>query len=160
MEQAGVTAGSLYHHFPGGKEELAATAIREAGVATRSLLEALLAEHEPVDAIRAMFAVAAAGIEQSKWRLGCPVGTPAAEVSNAGELVAEAVRESFDLWIEALSTAMVDRGVADEEATRLAAWCIASYEGAVLLCRAQQDPQVMTEASDRLAAVIEPALAA
>lgn len=160
LERSGVTAGSLYHHFPGGKEELAATAIRDAGVATRALLDQLLVDHEPVEAIRTMFSVAAAGIEQSKWRLGCPVGTPAAEVSNAGPLVAGAIRESFDLWIEALSTAMADRGMAMDEALRLAGWCIAGYEGAVLLCRSQRDTSVMADAADRLADEIQSALAA
>lgn len=160
LERSGATAGSLYHHFPGGKEELAATAIREAGVATHALLDQLLAEQDPVDAVRTLFAVAAAGIEQSTWRLGCPVGTPAAEVSNVGEVVATAIRESFDLWIEALASAMVARSVAPDAARRLAAWCIAGYEGAVMLCRAQQDTAVMTEAADRLGAQLEAVLAA
>jgi len=160
LESSQVTAGSLYHHFPGGKEELAATAIRDFGNARRAVLDQLLAENEPADAIRGMFDMATAGIERSRWRLGCPVGTPAGEVSNVGELVARAIRESFDLWIEVLAAAMTDRGVAMDEAARLAAWCIASYEGAVLLCRAQRDTTVMTDAANRVVRDIEAASAA
>ncbi len=155
LQAAGATSGSLYHHFPGGKQELAATAIRQAGVATRELMNTLLATSEPGDAIRAMFAAAAAGIEASQWKLGCPVGTPAADAAAGGDEVAAAVEESFALWTEAIAGALLERGVDAATAQEMADWSIATYEGAVLLCRARRDPAVLHAAAERLAVEVE-----
>src|ERR1700759_124656 len=78
--------GSLYHHFPGGKEELGAAAIRRSG----SLYELLIpAVFDPapdlVSAVRLFFEGAAAHLEDSEYEDACPIATVALEESITSE---------------------------------------------------------------------------
>lgn len=155
LESADATAGSLYHHFPGGKQELAAHAIREAGDAARAGLDALLAQGSPGDAIRAFFGASGAGLETSAWQLGCPVGTPAADGAATNPEIAAAVSHSLDSWVEALGDALRARGVADAPAREFGSWAVASYEGALLIARTRRDTAVLHAAASRLAAEVE-----
>jgi len=58
-EASGLPYGSIYHHFPGGKEELVVTALDEMGAAMGALLAQLLEQREPADAIDATGAASA-----------------------------------------------------------------------------------------------------
>ena len=69
--------GSIYHHFPGGKEEIATVAIVGTAVAIGELLTATLVDGVTDDAVRAMFGFMADRLEASDWVAGCVVGTPA-----------------------------------------------------------------------------------
>src|SRR6201995_5675865 len=47
LADAGVKAGSLYHHFPAGKQELAAPVVEAAGADVERILRAALAQEMP-----------------------------------------------------------------------------------------------------------------
>ena len=51
LDDAGVKAGSLYHHFPGGKQELAAAVVESAGAQIERVLRAALADDAPVASV-------------------------------------------------------------------------------------------------------------
>ena len=44
VEHAGAPRGSVYHHFPGGKDQLAQEAVQSAGDRIGALIDAALAE--------------------------------------------------------------------------------------------------------------------
>ena len=74
--------GSIYHHFRGGKREVAAAALRQAGAAYIQLLPMLLDQHADLPAaIDAAFAAAADDIANTGWANMCPVGTVAGEIA-------------------------------------------------------------------------------
>ena len=78
---AGAPNGSVYHHFRGGKEELAAAAIERAGAIYRDLVLAVYdAEDDPVAGTRAVFDGAAVVLEETDYVDACPVATVALEV--------------------------------------------------------------------------------
>src|SRR5436190_23029591 len=78
--------GSLYHFFPGGKDELAAEVITTSGAAYRELFEAIADEAvSPVAAITDFFDGAATTLEESGFIDPCPIGTVAREVASTNE---------------------------------------------------------------------------
>ncbi|NED66392.1 TetR/AcrR family transcriptional regulator, partial [Streptomyces sp. SID10244] len=84
IEAAGVPNGSLYHHFPGGKSEIAGVALRTMGDAYAELVGGLLADGDDLPAaIERAFDAAADDIENTGWVNMCPVGTIAGEVADA-----------------------------------------------------------------------------
>ncbi len=82
VEEAGTPWGSAHHHFPGGKEQLAAAAVQLGSDLVVAALEDSLDRSETVgDAVRLWFAVSAKNLKQSRYRGGCPIATVALETA-------------------------------------------------------------------------------
>jgi len=133
-----VVAGSLYHHFPGGKDELAAACVARASHEVAARMEANLRARPPVEAVRAFYAASAAELVASDYRRGCPVGTPAAETRTLAEPVAAAVAGAFVDWEGAITRGLLAHGWAEGEARATASVLLSLYEGALLVARAER----------------------
>src|ERR1041385_663197 len=83
---AGAPFGSLYHFFPGGKEQLGEEVIRSSGAIYRQLIDAFFQPGEdPVAAARAFFAAAAQTLLETGYADACPIATVALEGSSTNE---------------------------------------------------------------------------
>src|SRR5947209_17805880 len=72
--------GSLYHFFPGGKEELGAATVRTSGALYGQLVPAVFdPAPDVVTGVRTFFNAAAENLEQSDFEDGCPIATVALE---------------------------------------------------------------------------------
>src|SRR6202521_1278222 len=100
VTEAQAPFGSLYHFFPGGKEELGAEAIRASGAIYAQLIPAIFdAAPAVVTGVRMFFAGAAAHLEETDYEDACPIATVALEVSSSSETMREACAEVFESWI-------------------------------------------------------------
>ncbi len=135
---SGVVAGSLYHHFPGGKDELAATCLQRAAHDVAARMDRTLTSQPLLDAVEAFYAASAVALEASDFRTGCPVGTPAAETVTLTEPVAGAVADGFREWEAVLTGALVRHGWPSDEATALGSTLLCLFEGALLVARAER----------------------
>ena len=150
-EAAGATMGSLYHHFPGGKPEVAAAALRSSGAAYLALLPALLDGAPDLDdAIPGAFALAAEHIAEAGWITMCPVGTVAGEVADSEPEVAAAAAEVFADWIAGGTAYFAARGLEDAAARELTLAVLSSLEGAFILARSLRSPDPLLAAGSAL----------
>src|ERR1700683_2514897 len=131
--------GSQFHHFPGGKEQLAAEAVALAGHRYEQLLRAALDGRHPADAVASWVDLAAAELEASGWADGCPVATVALETAHASDVLAQACQAALGSWHTAITEAIMEREVARADAQRLATLVLAGIEGGLLLARAYRD---------------------
>jgi len=144
LAAAGAPFGSLYHFFPGGKEELGAETIRWSGGEYGKLLPAVLGEApDLVSGVRAFFAGAADHLVATDYADACPIATIALEVSNRSEVLRQACAEVFDDWIALGSSQLMAGGVAEADARRLVIEMIAALEGAFVLCRATRRTEAL-----------------
>jgi AcrR family transcriptional regulator len=128
--------GSLYHHFPGGKEELGVAAIRAGGAFYRELVESFFGpDVDVVTATEEFFAGAAVALEQTDFADACPIATVALEVASTSEPMRVAAAEAFESWLVVLEDRLVAEGVTRDEARDVAIECFCAVEGAFLLCR-------------------------
>jgi Transcriptional regulator LmrA/YxaF-like, C-terminal domain len=146
--------GSQAHHFPGGKQQLAAEALALAGAGYERLLRRALAGAHPADAVAAWAELAAAQLEASGWADGCPVATVALETAHRSDALGHACRDALAGWRAALAEAMVARGTGEADARALATLVLAGIEGALLLARADRDPAPLTTVGRELADVL------
>ena len=109
-EATGLPAGSIYHHFPGGKDEIAATAIVETADAVAQLLEALLVDGVTDDAVSRMFTFMADRLEATDFVAGCVVGTPALDDATPAPRVLGACGAGFERLAEPIVDAFVREG--------------------------------------------------
>jgi len=148
--------GSLYFHFPGGKEELAATAITYAGARLAGSIEATLASSEDLGEALARLADAlAAGLQASDYAEGCPIATVALEASCASEPIRDAAAATFDSWLAKLRERLVAAGFAPEAAARRATLVLAAIEGALILARVRRSTEALTAVREELVGLAE-----
>nr|WP_274636414.1 TetR/AcrR family transcriptional regulator [Microbacterium bovistercoris] len=156
LDVSGAPKGSFYHHFPGGKEQLALDALAYSGDQVRALIDrAAHAAPTPGALVTAIAAKQAADLRDSDYALGCPVATVALELSGTSEQVAATSAAAFDSWAEPLADRLRATGRDDAEAVRLAHWALAGLEGALLLARAGRDAAIVTELAAITAHVLD-----
>lgn len=131
--------GSIYHHFPGGKDELVIAAIDEAA---REAEAAILGAGEkggpPIEVVRHIASAFRFAAEKAKWQIGCPVAATAIEGHLQTPAVRAAVSATFSLWSAAIAHTLVTAGVRDKDAQRLGLGIMSALEGALLLARGMQ----------------------
>jgi AcrR family transcriptional regulator len=151
-EAAGAPTGSIYHHFKGGKREVAARALTEAGAAYLELLMVILTRTEdPVAGIEGAFAEAAATIEETGWANLCPVGTVLGEVAEVEPGLREIGDQILTSWIDA-GTGLYERhGLSTEDARSFAYAVISGVEGALILARTQRSREPLLATGRMLA---------
>lgn len=146
LDEAAVRPGSLYHHFPLGKEQLAATVVDGTGAAIEQLLRGFLARGLPVaDIVERWVDLLAAGLTADR-RDGCPIEPIATESVNASALVREASARAFTGWYTAIEERLRADGWPATEAKSVAVAVISLIEGALILSRTAGD-QVALDAA-------------
>ena len=151
--------GSLYHFFPGGKEELGAEAIRVAGGTYLALVKAFFGgSANVVDATRSFFEGAAAMIEATDYADACPIATVALEVASVSEPMRRACAEAFGSWLDELERHFNEAGIESSRSHELAVELFCAIEGAFLLSRATRDPSPVLIAGRTCVASVETAL--
>lgn len=148
VERAEAPFGSMYHHFPGGKEELGAAAITTSGLAYGDLIDLFFGDDgaDLVEATEAFFAAAAWNLTETDFADACPIATVALEVASTNEDLRRATSGVFDDWVARASARFVQHGIPPDEAPRLARTVIMLLEGAFLLCRAGRTTVPMADA--------------
>ncbi|HEV8471019.1 MAG TPA: TetR/AcrR family transcriptional regulator [Candidatus Limnocylindria bacterium] len=136
LADSGAPRGSIYHHFPNGKEQLAEDAIRWTS-------ERVLAHQ------RTCRATTPAGVLDcfiDMWRqvvlasdgaAGCVVAGVAIDTVAVDRALIDVVRATFRSWVDLLAEQLVAVGVPARRASRVALTTVAGMEGALILCRAE-----------------------
>jgi AcrR family transcriptional regulator len=152
--------GSLYHSFPGGKEELGEAVITTSGRAYRELFEVIYdAAAGPAEAITDFFDGAATVLEETGYVDACPIGTVALEVASTNDRLRRATKAVFDSWVEAAADRLEAAGVARAQADDLATALVAAVEGGFMLSRAARSGEPMRASGRLMRQLVEAALA-
>jgi TetR/AcrR family transcriptional repressor of lmrAB and yxaGH operons len=168
VAESGAPRGSVYHHYPQGKDAIGAAAVRLVG---SGVLRALgggalgggatrAAGRTPREALGVIASQLSGWLQRSGFDEGCPVVGAALALGPDTPLTREACAEAFGGWVEALAAVYRDGGIAPARAAPLARLSIAALEGAVGLCRAQRSIEPMREVAAELGALLDAAAGA
>lgn len=147
--------GSIYHHFKGGKREVAAAALRQTGAVYIQILPMLLDEHADLaTGIEAAFATAADDVANTGWANMCPVGTVTGEIADSEPELREVAAEVITSWVEAGTRYMAGRGLSGPDARALTYAVLSALEGAFILARGQRSAEPLLAAGRALAAYV------
>ncbi|QWF76664.1 TetR/AcrR family transcriptional regulator [Amycolatopsis sp. CA-230715] len=144
--------GSIYHFFPGGKEQLADDVIRVSGPEYGQLVMSLLdSVPDPIEALGFAFRMAAEQLAATDYEDACPIATIALEVASTNEKLRIATSDVFDAWITG-ATAWFGRFVPDQERAKTLAYAMISMlEGAFVLARAARSGEPLLAAGRSIA---------
>ncbi|WP_405119896.1 TetR/AcrR family transcriptional regulator [Pseudomonas leptonychotis] len=151
LEIAGAPKGSLYHHFPGGKSELAVAAIDHISRHIDSLFSQLFAQQpDPLKALHNWLQGALQQLESSQFERGCPLATIALESGPEDLEIRAALQRSFTAVRQALSVQLRAYDYPNEQADNLAALFVALYEGGLLQARVAGSSEPLKRAATAL----------
>ena len=159
IEHSGAPRGSIYHHFPGGKAELASATVEWAGGVIERQIVRAARDGDPIAVLRGFVAGWREVLVSSKFRAGCPIVAVAVE-SQAGREAVAAAGDAFGRWQDLIAGALRDVGVSRAQARRLATLVVAAIEGAIVLSRAERDLGPLRDVGRELEATLQAALPA
>jgi TetR/AcrR family transcriptional regulator, lmrAB and yxaGH operons repressor len=146
LETADVKAGSLYHHFPDGKQQLAAAVVDSVGTDIEDRLRQFLDSGSPIaDIVDGWIDLMSSGLAADR-RDGCPIEPIATESVNASPLVREASARAFRAWRQAIADRLCADGWDEAESDKTALAVIALLEGALILSRIAGDSAALDAA--------------
>ncbi|MBX7434086.1 TetR/AcrR family transcriptional regulator [Mycobacterium sp. Y57] len=149
---SGAPIGSLYHHFRGGKVQIAREALVNAGIAYGMLIPTVVDDYDDLGAaVEGVFRQAADDMAQTRFANMCPVASVSAEIADSVDELRRATADIFTGWIEGGTAYFAARGVDDATAREVAVALIGGLEGGFLLARALRDTEPLRAAGRALA---------
>ncbi|WP_233515374.1 TetR/AcrR family transcriptional regulator [Marinitenerispora sediminis] len=149
------TLGSVYHFFPGGKQELAAAAIRHGDQEFADLLRSALdSEDDPGKALVACTRELAAGLRDSDWTDGCPVTATALETIGRAPDIQLACAQAIEHWQDLVAGKLLACGFAADTARELASTVVSTLEGAELSAQVARSEEPLHTAGRHLARLV------
>jgi TetR/AcrR family transcriptional repressor of lmrAB and yxaGH operons len=151
LDHSGAPRGSLYFHFPGGKEELIREALQEAADVMDRALEKSLDRHRNVAEAMADFLIRyGARLEDSNFTGGCPVAAVALDVVAEGDGLRTACDWALSGWVSILAERLREEGRDPEEAEALALTALSALEGGLILSRARRSSDPLRAVAGQL----------
>ena len=152
LEESGAPRGSLYHYFPGGKDELVLEAIRLAGDNALAVLESLAGR--PATEIAAAFiGLWRLVLTKSDFGAGCAVA--AVTVAAESPALRDKAGEVFHRWRVRLGELLEAGGVPVERGATLAVTLVSACEGAVIVSRGERSLEAFELVAAELLMVVE-----
>ncbi len=153
VEHSGAPRGSIYHHFPGGKAQLAEETVQFASDIVAAQIERAAAGGDPQALLEAFAGGWRRQLERSDFRAGCPVVAVAVE-ADASRGVAAAAAAAFERWEALIAQTLRRSGVPRGRADRIAMLAVTAIEGAVIQCRATKSPKPLDDVLSELGPLI------
>ncbi|MBP2321124.1 TetR/AcrR family transcriptional repressor of lmrAB and yxaGH operons [Kibdelosporangium banguiense] len=137
--------GSLYFHFPGGKEQLAVESLQLSSGEFGAHLRQAGSLDEALELLEQW-------LVESDFRDGCPIATVALDAAGESEQIRLACDQAYGSWERVITDFLEQQGVADADA--LATTVLAAVEGALLLARTRRDVTPLRRVGEHLKLLI------
>jgi TetR/AcrR family transcriptional regulator, lmrAB and yxaGH operons repressor len=139
--------GSLYHYFPGGKDDLMDGVLAAAQDYGLGILVRSCSDAPSLDAyLDAIADALSAGLAKSKFTLGCPVAAISMSTENTSPLNRKC-KDIYTAWCETLETRLIDYGIPEQTASVLAINILNVFQGALLHARIARSSEPIAQAA-------------
>ncbi|WP_062353608.1 TetR/AcrR family transcriptional regulator [Bacillus kwashiorkori] len=133
-KESGAPKGSLYYHFPDGKEQLALESIQlTTEFVARQIEEGLKQSDNPVIAIQHFISMIADRFQKEGHQQGVPIAAVALETSLISDELRKGCQEAYRKFQNLFAQKLVSGGFVEERAEQLAVVINSMIEGAFLL---------------------------
>jgi len=158
VTESAAPRGSIYFHFPGGKEELASeVSLLHAGDHIAHINRAAATTNTAGQLIEAFIGRIRDELISSDYREGCAMAPLVIESTAASDQLGDATRRGFQDMIATLAARLTEKDVPESRATQLATHAWSSVEGALILSRVLHSPEPFDLAIAQLAATTDAA---
>ena len=139
LKACNIAKGSLYHHFPNGKEELLIACLQSMNVAITTDMEVIFKRYQTTqEATQALIEKLVADFEREGTITGYTFSSIVREMASLSEPVRNANSLLYTNILGICSNKLVEDGFSQETANSIAVLMTATIEGGIMLCLAQQ----------------------
>jgi TetR/AcrR family transcriptional regulator, lmrAB and yxaGH operons repressor len=149
LARSGAPRGSVYHHFPEGRNQLLAEALRWAGDTITESIDSAT-DRGALRLVRGFTEFWERTLQESDFNSGCPVVAAAIGCSDDEAQLTVIASDIFGRWRDALTRAFVSDGFDAAQAESLSVTCIASLEGAVVMCRSIRSVEPLRQVASQI----------
>jgi len=143
IKASGLGKGSLYHYFPGGKEDIAKAVLKQIDCwFEENIFTPLDTDRDPEKVLEKMF-VTVDTYFASGQRI-CLLGSFA--LYDAKEPFSAEIKSYFQRWIKALSTYLQNQGLSAKESRNLAYSTMVTIQGGLVMAQAIDDTDIFKQA--------------
>ena len=154
LARSGAPRGSVYYHFPEGRNQILTEALRYSGESITAMIDdaagwgarALLCEF--VEFGERL-------LTEGDFTAGCPVVAAAIGSDDGDPNLSGEAGSILSHWCTALTRAFVNDGFADDDAASLAVTSIAALEGSIVLARSTHSIDPLRQVGDQLEFLIK-----
>jgi TetR/AcrR family transcriptional regulator, lmrAB and yxaGH operons repressor len=155
LEVSGAPRGSLYFHFPRGKEQIAEEAVMLSGERMDKFFAKVVGETEDLEAfLDGLFLGWAQHMQDNGFARGCGVALIALETSAHSDRLRAATETVFKLWRGRLASVGLQRGLTPSAAERFGFMVLGAMQGAIVLAKASQSTKPLGEAAFAMKAAV------
>jgi TetR/AcrR family transcriptional regulator, lmrAB and yxaGH operons repressor len=151
LAKADVPKGVMYHHFPGGKRDLAIATI---DYEVQSLLTALAAtnsaEPQIIQKLSSWFESAYLRLESAQFQLGCPLVGSAHNIQTADDALRQSLATAFESIRACICAQLTRSGMAQSNAQNWAQVLVSAFEGGLMLARTARSGHPLRASLDLL----------
>ena len=153
---AKASRGSIYFHFPDGKDQLVSESLTlSTGRALARAAAVVEASSSTGEAIERTGEYLAEVLNATDFRMGCPVATVALEIANTDNPVLDTCRTFFDQWHSIYVNSLLRDGLVADDAKNLAAMILSVIEGGLMLARTSSDTTPLIDACRSASGLID-----
>jgi TetR/AcrR family transcriptional repressor of lmrAB and yxaGH operons len=139
LKECNISKGSLYHHFPKGKEELLIACLHSLNEKITTHMKEIFQRYPTTQiATQVMIEKLIIQFEQEGMIIGYTISSMVSEMGSLSESVRNTCALSFTKIQEIYSNKLVVDGFSKETANSLALMMTASIEGGIMLCLTQK----------------------
>ncbi len=148
IAESGAPRGSIYHHFPKGKEQLTAEAIDLVSQRVLSYVRSGPSD-TPRHVLTHFVDLWRRVVVASDGAAGCAVAGVAVDTNDEPRVMVQ-VREIFRSWVSELARQLERAGMSTRQSVSTARTVLAAMEGALILCRAESSVEPLNDVAKQL----------
>lgn len=150
-KESGTPMGSLYYHFPGGKDELVTSAMQAGSDLITQALHGIFSTNRDVStAIRSIVELLSEQLERSAFMKGCPIATVTLETAAQNDMIQSLSQTIYRGWQVQIVQYLAQSGYDEQIASSLALFVVTVIEGGLLLSRAERSTIPLQQAGEQL----------
>jgi len=139
LKVCNISKGSLYHHFPNGKEELLIACLQSMNNAITSDIEEIFKRYPTTqEAVMAMIEKLVVVYEKEGTITSYTFSSIVSEMGSLSEPVRNACSDLYLKMQSIYCKKLIEDGFSEENANSIALMMTASIEGAIMLCLTQK----------------------
>lgn len=144
LARSGAPRGSVYHHFPGGRNQLLVEALQYAG-SSLSMVVDDAANHGALALLNRFVGLWEQELRDTDFAAGCPVMAAAVGPADRELRLGDITALIFEHWQKALARCFAADGLEPSDAASLSTLSISAIEGAIGLCRSLRSTAPLRE---------------